>query len=75
MGLRVYPAAFDGHEMTLVEGGNGSLVAWDDSLIADRLRADIAMGLLKNPHQETGRAMADGPFREALANLYQRIRK
>jgi glycosyltransferase involved in cell wall biosynthesis len=74
MGLRVYPAAFDGHEMTLVEVGNGSLIAWDDSLIADRLRADIAKGLLKHPHQETGRAMADDAFREALANLYQRLR-
>ncbi len=75
MGVRIYPAAFDGHEMTLVEGVNGSCIPWNAEEIAARLRKDHAAGLLKQSHQVTGRAMADDQFQEALAGLYQRLIK
>lgn len=75
MGVRIYPAAFDGHEMTLVEGVNGSRIPWDAEQIAARLRKDHSEGLLKRVHEVTGRAMADDQFQEALAGLYERLIK
>lgn len=73
MGLHVYPAAFDGHEMTLEQGRNGALIPWDADGIADRLRTDILAGVWKTPHAHLGRAMADDQYRKALAGLYQRL--
>lgn len=73
MGVRIYPAAFDGHEMTLVEGENGGLVPWEAAAIADLIRSDLLSGKLANPHHVVGKALADREFSRALGLIHQRL--
>jgi len=47
LGIRIYPAAFDGHEMTLVEGGNGHVVPWQTGGIVDIMMNDIENNKLR----------------------------
>lgn len=73
MGVRIYPAAFDGHEMTLVEGVNGALIPWDADAIALRIKADFATGKPVVEPPVVGKALSDQDFSKALCEIHRRL--
>lgn len=71
LGIPVFPAAFDGHEMTLVEGENGALIPWNASGIAAVINR--SMGLIREHSRSVtlAKGMSDKVFQQELLGIYR----
>jgi glycosyltransferase involved in cell wall biosynthesis len=73
MGIPVFPTAFDGHEMTLIDGCNGALIPWCSRGISDVLQKNLSM-ILKNQLPCTlSKGITDNEFGAQLIAIYRKI--
>lgn len=73
MGIPIFPAAFDGHEMTLVEGKNGARIPWDANGICCTLLEYLPMIREKIRPSLLAHAVSDAQFQEQLLTIYQNL--
>lgn len=74
MGIPVFPAGFDGHEMTLVEGENGALIPWDARGIASVINRSMRL-IQQHPSSAIlAKGVSDEVFQQELLGVYRQLR-
>lgn len=73
LGVPVFPAPFDGHEMTLIEGGNGALIPWDAAGIAEVIIRSMPMIQEQTSTAQLAKGCSDEEFQRRLLALYESI--
>jgi glycosyltransferase involved in cell wall biosynthesis len=73
LGVPVFPAPFDGHEMTLIEGGNGALIPWDAEGIAEVIIRSMPMIQEQTSTAHLAKGCSDEEFQRRLLAFYESI--
>ncbi len=73
LGIPIFPAPFDGHEMTLIQGENGSLIPWDADGIAETLKRFMPMIKQQTSSSQLAKGCSDQEFQQQLLAIYDSI--
>jgi glycosyltransferase involved in cell wall biosynthesis len=73
MGIPIFPTAFDGHEMTLIEGVNGYSIPWCSQGISNVLRKSWPLITRDQGSAQLARGISDDRFGPELVSIYKSI--